>query len=105
MMMRRLALVATLLTALAAPAATPPAVAQEPLVVSLDGQGRVFVERDAVEPGGLTARLRPLAAAAPDRPVFVRADRAQPHGAVMVLLGEISAAGFVRASLIGEAAP
>jgi biopolymer transport protein ExbD len=83
----------------------PAAVAQEPLVVSLDRQGRVFIEREAVEPGGLTARLRPLAAAAPDRPVFVRADRAQPYGTVMALLGEISAAGFARASLIGEAAP
>jgi biopolymer transport protein ExbD len=87
-----------------APAA-PAAEAEAPLVVSLDAQGHVFLDRDPVPPGELGARLRPLAVAAPDRPVFLRADRAQPYGAVMRLLAELSAAGFARAALIGEAGP
>ncbi len=87
-----------------APAA-PAAEAREPLVVSLDAEGQVFVDRDPVPPGALGALLRPLAEAVPDRPVFVRADRAQPYGAVMRLLAEIASAGFARAALIGEGGP
>jgi biopolymer transport protein ExbD len=79
--------------------------AQEPLVVTLDRQGRVFVEREAVAPGALAEVLRPLAAAAADRPVYLRADREQSHGEVMRLLATLAAAGFARASLIGEAGP
>ncbi|WP_431285793.1 ExbD/TolR family protein [Humitalea sp. 24SJ18S-53] len=79
--------------------------AQEPLIVTLDGQGRIFVEREEVPATGLVARLQPVAVAAPDRPVFLRADRAQPYGEVMRVLAGLSAAGFARASLIGEGAP
>ncbi|BDG74488.1 ExbD/TolR family protein [Roseomonas fluvialis] len=86
-------------------AGAPAAQAQEPLVLSLDAQGRVFVEREEVGLAGLVAVLRPLATAAPDRAVFLRADRGQSYGDVMRVLGAISAAGFARASLIGEAAP
>jgi len=87
-----------------APAA-PAAEAREPLVVSLDAEGRVFLDCDPVPEGALAALLRPLAAAAPDRPVFVRGDRAQPYGAVMRLLAELASAGFARAALIGEGGP
>jgi biopolymer transport protein ExbD len=79
--------------------------APEPLVVTLDRQGRVFVERDEVAADGLAEVLQPIAAAAPDRPVFLRADRGQSHGEVMRLLAALAAAGFARASLIGEAGP
>jgi biopolymer transport protein ExbD len=79
--------------------------AQEPLVVTLDRAGRVFLEQEEVPAEALVAVLRPLAAAAPDRPVFLRADRAQPYGAVMRVLAGLAEAGFARASLIGEAAP
>ena len=83
----------------------PAAQVQDPLVVTLDGQGQIFLEREPVLPGGLVEALRPLAAAAADRPVFLRADRGQPYGEVMRVLAGIAAAGFARASLIGEAAP
>jgi biopolymer transport protein ExbD len=86
-------------------ASAPAAQAQAPLVVSLDSQGRVFLDREEVGLAGLAAALRPLAAAAPDRAVFLRADRGQPYGDVMRVLGAVATAGFARASLIGEAGP
>ena len=79
--------------------------AREPLIVTLDREGRVFLERAEVGLPGLAERLRPLAAGTPDRPVFLRADRGQPYGEVMRVLAAVSAAGFARASLIGEPAP
>ncbi len=77
----------------------------EPLVLTLDRQGRVFIEQAETDPATLVATLAPMAAAAPDRPVFLRADRAQAYGEVMRVLAALSTAGFGRASLIGEAAP
>jgi biopolymer transport protein ExbD len=79
--------------------------AREPLVVTLDGEGRVFLDRAEVGLPGLAGALRPLAAAAPDRPVFLRADRGQSYGEVMRVLAAVSASGFTHASLIGEPAP
>ena len=87
-----------------APAAAA-AEAREPLIVTLDRDGKVFLERAEVGLPGLVEALRPLAAAAPDRPVFLRADRGQPYGEVMRVLAAVSASGFARASLIGESAP
>ncbi|NKE46150.1 ExbD/TolR family protein [Roseomonas frigidaquae] len=77
----------------------------EPLVLTLDRQGRVFIEETETDPATLVTTLAPMAAAAPDRPVFLRADRAQAYGEVMRVLAALAAAGFGRASLIGEAAP
>jgi biopolymer transport protein TolR len=75
----------------------------EPIVVSLDAEGGVWLDREAVPAALLAERLRPLAAAAPDRQVLLRADRELPYGAVMGALGGVAAAGFSRVSLIGEA--
>ncbi|NKC33093.1 ExbD/TolR family protein [Falsiroseomonas selenitidurans] len=83
----------------------PVAQVTEPLVLTLDRQGRLYIEEAEADPATLAATLAPLAAAAPDRPVFVRADRGQEYGTVMRVLAAVAAAGFGRASLIGEAAP
>jgi biopolymer transport protein ExbD len=83
----------------------PAAQVAQPLVVTLDRQGRVFIEEAEADPATLAARMRPMAEASPDRPVYLRADRAQPYGEVMRILAALGAAGFGRASLIGEAAP
>ncbi|MBU8542535.1 MULTISPECIES: ExbD/TolR family protein [Roseomonadaceae] len=86
-------------------AQAPVAQVSEPLVVTLDREGRVFIEERQTDPATLVATLQPMAAEAPDRPVFLRADRGQAYGEVMRVLAALAAAGFGRASLIGEAAP
>ncbi|MGG5889848.1 biopolymer transporter ExbD [Falsiroseomonas sp. HC035] len=86
-------------------AQAPAAQVTQPLVVTLDRAGRVFIEEAEADPATLATRLRPMAEAAPDRPVYLRADRTQPYGEVMRILAALAAAGFARASLIGEAAP
>jgi biopolymer transport protein TolR len=74
-----------------------------PLVVSLDADGRLWLDSEPVPAGSLAARLRPIAAEAPDRQVLLRADRALPYGTVMGTLGALASAGFARVSLVGEA--
>ncbi|WP_374448862.1 ExbD/TolR family protein [Stella sp.] len=76
---------------------------REPLVVSIDREGRIFLRQDPVEPDGLRDALRRLALTEKDAVVYVRADRTIPYGRAMEVLGIVSASGFGRVSLLSEA--
>ncbi|MBX9751992.1 MAG: biopolymer transporter ExbD [Roseococcus sp.] len=83
----------------AAAPASPPA---DPIVLTLDREGRSFLRDEAIAPGELAARLRQLAGGSTDRVIHVRADRALPYGDVLGLMGQVSAAGFTRVALLAN---
>jgi TolR protein len=83
---------------------------KQPTVVSIGRDGRVFLGEEALgeeAAGASTVRTRvgALAAEDPALTVHVRADREIPYGRVMEVMGEISAAGVARVSLIAEPGP
>ncbi|HEX2524998.1 MAG TPA: biopolymer transporter ExbD [Geminicoccus sp.] len=78
---------------------------QEPLIVSIDRTGAVFVGEDDVPTTELGQRLQALAGEDPERIIYVRGDRSIAYGEVMRLMGTISGAGFAKVLLIAEAAP
>ena len=76
---------------------------QEPIAISVDRAGQVYVDDAPVAPENLPARLAQIAAASgePGGPrIFLRADRALDYGRVMALMGELDAAGLRRVSLV-----
>ncbi|MCC7047971.1 MAG: biopolymer transporter ExbD [Alphaproteobacteria bacterium] len=76
------------------------------VVVSIDQEGRVFVERDQVEPERLVPYLADrLAGGGKDDPVFVKADKAVPYGRVLQIVGLIGASGVGRVSLLADQLP
>jgi TolR protein len=77
---------------------------QKPIVVSMNGSGEYFIGDDKVSPDDLKAQLAALAQGDPMRIVYVRGDRAIEYGKLMDLLGLVNTAGFVKVSLIAEAA-
>lgn len=77
----------------------------DPVVVTLDGAGRIFVRDEAVAEEELAGRLGPTARAAPDAVLYIRADGAIPYRRVVEVMGIAAAAGFGRASLLAEGAP
>ncbi len=77
---------------------------QEPLIVSIDKAGAVFIGDAPVDAAQLGHRLGELAGADPERIVYVRGDRGIAYGEVMHLMGAISSAGFAKVLLIAEAA-
>ena len=77
----------------------------EPLVVSVDAQGQIFVQESAVEPGRLVPLLIGITGANPDVRIFVRGDRRITYGQVMQVMGAINAAGFRRVALVAELPP
>ena len=76
---------------------------KEPIILSLDRGGELFIGDDKVDPAALEPRLAALAAADPDRIVYVRGDRTVTYAQLMDLLSQVNRAGFVKVSLVAEA--
>jgi|TARA_B110001454_G_C12361012_1_gene284312 biopolymer transport protein TolR len=74
----------------------------EPLSVSIDFEGRVYVQDSEIALRKLTARLIAVTGANPDIRIFVRGDKTIDYGRVMQVIGTINAAGFKRVALITE---
>ena len=87
-------------------AATPLNQETEPLTISVDPQGRIFLQETEVPQEELVPRLQAIMAnqpqGTPERRIFVRGDRAISYGKVMEVMGTIAAAGFTRVALLAE---
>ena len=77
---------------------------QEPLIVSIDKDGKTFIDKEGLDDGALLARLKEMAVATPDRVVYVRGDKTIPYGRIMEVMGIVSTAGFTKLSMIAETA-
>jgi biopolymer transport protein TolR len=78
---------------------------KQPVVVSIDKDGQVFLDKEQLAPDTIAARLKQAASVDAERVVLVRGDRSIEYGRVMELMGNVNAAGFSKVSLIGEPAP
>ena len=78
----------------------------QPVQISLDGEGRIFVDDTQVAETALPQRLAAIAAEpAPEegRRIFLRADRGLDYGRVMRVMGELNRAGLNRVALVSTA--
>ncbi len=79
---------------------------QEPLTITVNPEGRIFVQDTEVPMEGLVTQLRAILenqpAGAPERRIFVRGDRTIAYGRVMEVMGTVSSAGFSRVALLAE---
>jgi biopolymer transport protein TolR len=79
---------------------------QEPVSISIDGSGAIFVDDASVAAAALPARLRQIASSSRQEGgprVYLRADRGLDYGRVMQLMGEINRAGLRRVALVSTA--
>jgi len=74
----------------------------EPLAVTIDKQGRVFLQETALDIDALVPRLMAITGNNPDIRIFVRGDKAVDYGRVMQVMGIVNAAGFRKVALITE---
>ncbi len=77
---------------------------KQPLTVSVNVQGRVFLQDTEVDVEGLVAKLKAITEARGgfDERIYVRGDRKVDYGTVMRVMGRLSAAGFRRVALVTE---
>ena len=75
---------------------------QEPLVISINGEGKLFLQESETTLDNMIPRLREIMKANPDLRIFIRGDETLPYGTVMEVMGELSAAGFRKVSLLAK---
>jgi biopolymer transport protein TolR len=74
----------------------------EPLTVTVDAEGRVYLQETEIDLGALAPRLVAIVGNNPDVRIFVRGDRAINYGRVMEVMGSVNGAGFKRVALVTE---
>jgi len=75
------------------------------MVVSLAGDGALYIREEQVSSDSLVPRLRELRAAEGDTVVYVRADKKSSYGDVMDVLGRVGESGYGRVSLLSQPKP
>jgi biopolymer transport protein TolR len=74
----------------------------EPLVVSIDGGGKVFLNETETALEVLVPKLIAITQNNPEARIFVRGDRTLAYGKIMEVMGTVSNAGFKRVALVAE---
>ncbi len=75
---------------------------REPLVITVNDAGEIFVQEAVVDRETLVPRLVAIADNNRDLRIFVRGDRAIEYGRVMEVMGLVNLAGFTKVALIAE---
>ena len=78
---------------------------KEPLAISVNNKGEVFLQNSPIDIEELVPKLKAIMDArkggADDR-IYVRGDRSVDYGTVMKVMGRLNAAGFRKVALVTE---
>jgi len=77
---------------------------KEPLTVSVNEKGQVFLQNSEISVDELVPKLKAVtdARGGANERIFVRGDRKVDYGTVMKIMGRLSSAGFSRVALVTE---
>ena len=76
---------------------------KEPLTITVNKEGAVYIQETTVPVDALVPRLQAITGANPDAVVYVRGDKEINYGRVLEVMSLISSAGFRKVSLVAEA--
>jgi biopolymer transport protein TolR len=72
----------------------------EPLTISVQADGKVYVQETEIPLAELSAKLQALSKNGNQEQLMVRADTAVPYGAVMEVMGVLNSAGYTKIGLV-----
>ncbi len=75
---------------------------EEPLVITVNAEGLVFIQDTEVEIENLVPRLKAITENKADTRIYLRGDKDINYGRVMEVMGTVNIAGFTRVALIAE---
>ena len=75
---------------------------REPLAVSIDNAGKVFLQNTEIPVEELVPKLMAISENGYMQRIFVRGDRTVDYGKVMEVMGLLNSAGFTRIGLVTE---
>jgi biopolymer transport protein TolR len=78
--------------------------ADESVVVSVDKNGKVFIDKEEIPAGDLRQRLSAMFATRAKKEVFLKADASVPYGEVVRTMADIKGAGIERLGMVTEPA-
>ena len=76
---------------------------KDPITVSVNDKGQIYLGEAEVAYGDLVAKLQGVTKGNMDERIFVRGDRKVDYGTVMRVMGRLSSAGFKKVALVTEA--
>jgi len=79
-------------------------VKEEPIIVTVDKNGRAFLDKEEIPQGQLKPKLATLFSSRSKKEVFLKADRDVPYGDVIRTMAEIKGAGVERLGMLTEPA-
>ncbi len=77
----------------------------EPLSVTVDAGGRVFLQESEISVEQLPARLVAVTQRNKEARIFVRGDKGVDYGTIMSVVSAINRAGFAKVALLTDSAP
>ena len=75
---------------------------QDPLVVSIDSNGRIYLRESAVESDELVSRIQSQISSGGDDTVFLKGDRDVPYGKVIEVLDILHQGGIVHVGMVTD---
>jgi biopolymer transport protein TolR len=75
---------------------------REPLAVSVDKSGQIFLQNTPIAEEELVPKLQAISNNGYNQRIFVRADKTVEYGKVAEVMGLLNAAGFTRIGLVNE---
>ena len=74
----------------------------EPITVTVDSAGKVYMGDSEVQLPDLVTRLQAVAKDQKDRRIFVRGDKSNSYGRIIEVMGTIVQGGFSKVALLSE---
>jgi biopolymer transport protein TolR len=78
----------------------PTPIKEEPLIITVDDQKNIFIDRYKISLEKLGEKLKPIISANPKRNILLQADQKISYGYVMKVMGEIKGVGVEKLGLV-----
>lgn len=75
---------------------------EEPLVVTINRDGAIFLQEQRIDESKLLAKLAAISAGNPNITIYIRGDRRLRYSKVLRIMGRINRAGFEKVSLVTD---
>ena len=75
---------------------------QEPLTLSINSKGEIFIQEHQVEYDKMIPKILAIAKNRTDTRIYVRGDKTINYGRVLEIMGMLSGSGFTKVALISE---
>lgn len=75
---------------------------EEPITLTIQGDGTLYLMETPIDFDELTARLQAIAGAGSDARIYIRADDGAEYGEVMRVMARVSASGYANIGLVTD---